>query len=48
MAKKSLGKTVWIPKGVLKDLDKLKNYPRETYGDIIKRLLNLWNGGVKA
>lgn len=35
LAKKKLGKTVWVPRAGLKLLDKRRNYPRETYGDII-------------
>lgn len=33
--------TIQIPKKVKKDLDSFKEYPRETYADVIERLLAL-------
>mgnify|MGYP001095079390 CR=1 FL=1 len=33
------GKAIWIPNALLDRLDAMKKHPRETYGDVIKRLI---------
>jgi hypothetical protein len=42
MAKKvkNIGKPVWLPYDVIERLESLRSYPRETYGDIIRRVLD--------
>ena len=37
-----------IDKKIKKKLDKLKKYPRETYEDVIKRLLKKWKNCVNV
>jgi len=37
---KGMGKPVWLPLDVIERLEKLRSYPRETYGDIVRRLLD--------
>ena len=35
-----------IDEGTKKELDKLKIHPRETYGDIVKRLIEKYEKGI--
>jgi len=37
--KPKLGKAVWVTEDVVRELEKLRRHPRETYSDIISRLL---------